>query len=194
MFWNKRNSFEKYNPSWLKPENIFISGDNKIKIGDFGISKILDGTDYAQTFAGTFCCLAPEIINENKYINKADIWSLGCILYELCTLKRCFDSNNIVELINRINSGIHGKIDLNYYNDRWQKNIDLLFKRDYKERPSIEEALELSPKKITLDEYKKLANKTMDEMGINISYKNNENYSGASDWLEWVNSSLLNKE
>ena len=181
----------------LKPENIFISDNYKIKIGDFGVSKILDGTDYAQTFAGSYCYLAPEIINENKYSNKVDIWSLGCILYELCTLNRCFDSNNILKLINQINSGIHGKIDLNHYNDRFQKMIDSLLKKDYKERPNIEEVLNLYIRKITLDEYKKLANNIIDEAGRNIfdsNYKNNENYSGTSDWLEWVNNSLLNKE
>ena len=179
----------------LKPENIFISDDYKIKIGDFGISKILDGTDYAQTFAGTFCYLAPEIINGNKYTNKADIWSLGCILYELCTLNRCFDSNNILKLINQINSGIHGKIDLNIYNDRWQKMIDLLLKKDYKERPNIEEALELCSRKNTLDEYKKLANNTIDEMGKNIFFsEKDENYKGIPGWFEWIENSLLNKE
>ena len=177
----------------LKPENIFISDDYKIKIGDFGISKILDGTDYAQTFAGSFCYLAPEIINGNKYSNKADIWSLGCILYELSTLNRCFDSNNILELINQITSGIHGKIDLNHYNDRLQKIIDLLLNKDYKERPSIDEVLNLSRRIITQEEYKKIAKFTIDEKGINISNIKDENYGGTSDWFEWVDSALLNK-
>ena len=71
----------------LKPENIFISDDYKIKIGDFGISKILDGTSYAQTMSGTFLYMAPEIIKGIKYNNKIDIWSLGCIIYEICTFK-----------------------------------------------------------------------------------------------------------
>ena len=176
----------------LKPENIFISDNYKIKIGDFGISKILDGTDYAQTFAGSYCYLAPEIINENKYDNKVDIWSLGCILYELCTLNRCFDSNNILKLINQINSGIHGKIDLNIYNDRWQKMIDLLLKKDYKERPNIEEALELCSRKITVEEYKKLANNTIDEMGRNIFDSRDEKSSKPSGWVKWLYGSLLN--
>ena len=176
----------------LKPENIFISDNYKIKIGDFGISKILDGTDYAQTFAGSYCYLAPEIINENKYSNKVDIWSLGCILYELCTLNRCFDSNNILKLINQINSGIHGKIDLNIYNDRWQKMIDLLLKKDYKERPNIEEALNLCLRKITVEEYKKLANNTIDEMGRNIFDSRDEKSSKPSGWVKWLYGSLLN--
>ena len=113
----------------LKPENIFISSDHLIKIGDFGISKILDGTDYAKTFAGTFSYMAPEIIKGEKYSKKVDIWSLGCIIYELCTLNRCFYSNNMLELPKIINSGIHGKIDLNYYNDYLQDIIDLCLKK-----------------------------------------------------------------
>ena len=127
----------------LKPENIFISTDYLIKIGDFGISKILDGTNYAQTFAGTYNYMAPEIINYNKYSKKVDIWSLGCIIYELFTLNKCFDSNNIIELAKKIDSGNHGKIDLNYYNYYLQNIIDLSLKRDDKERPNIEDINEL---------------------------------------------------
>ena len=84
----------------LKPENIFISDNYKIKIGDFGISKILNETNYAQTFAGTLLYMAPEMINGDKYTNKVDIWALGCIIYELCTLDYCFSDNNILKLIN----------------------------------------------------------------------------------------------
>ena len=171
----------------LKPENIFISNDYKIKIGDFGISKILDGTDYAQTFAGTFCYLAPEIINGNKYTNKADIWSLGCIIYELCTLNKCFDSNNILGLANKIVSGSHGKIDLHYYNDYLQKIIDLSLKKDYKERPSIEQVNDLIKHNFTLNEYQKLAEINPDDLSINIANRDSKDkdiYGGG--WLYFL--------
>ena len=64
----------------LKPDNIFISEDYKVKIGDFGISKKLIGTKHAKTLVGTKNYTAPEIIKGEKYSNKVDIWSLGCII------------------------------------------------------------------------------------------------------------------
>ena len=61
----------------LKPDNIFIDKNNKLKIGDFGISIILNDTRYAKTHAGSYIYMAPEIIKSEKYNNKVDIWSLG---------------------------------------------------------------------------------------------------------------------
>ena len=52
--------------------------------------------------AGTLLYMAPEIVKGVKYTNKIDIWSLGCILYEICTLKKCFDANNILNLAKKI--------------------------------------------------------------------------------------------
>ena len=185
----------------LKPENIFISSDHLIKIGDFGISKILDGTDYAKTFAGTYYYMAPEVIKREKYSKKVDIWSLGCIIYELCTLNRCFDSCDIFELANKINSGIHGKIDLNYYNDYLQDIIDLCLKKNDKERPNIEHINELISEKLTLAQFKKLSINTIDDLSydlmqekIKITNKNDKNDNETVSWRDYVENVLLNKQ
>ena len=182
----------------LKPENIFISSDHLIKIGDFGISKILDGTDYAKTFAGTYSYMAPEVINGEKYSKKVDIWSLGCIIYELCTLNRCFDSNNILELVNKINSGIHGKIDLNYYNDYLQAIIDLCLKKNDKERPNIEHINELISEELTLDQFKKLSINTIDDLSYALMFEKikitNKNDNETGSWRDYVENALLNKQ
>ena len=185
----------------LKPENIFISSDHLIKIGDFGISKILDGTNYAQTFAGTYNYMAPEIINYNKYSKKVDIWSLGCIIYELCTLNRCFYSNNMLELPKIINSGIHGKIDLNYYNDYLQNIIDLSLKKNDNERPNIEHINELISEGLTFDQFKKLSINTIDDLSydlmqekIKITNKNDKNDNETVSWRDYVENVLLNKQ
>ena len=104
----------------LKPENLFISKDYKIKIGDFGISKQLINTvNYANTNKGTYNYMAPEIINGEKHNKKVDIWSLGCILYELLTLNLCFGCAFIGGLIQDINKNNHGTIDTNIYNKEW---------------------------------------------------------------------------
>jgi len=174
----------------LKPDNIFISTDYKIKIGDFGISKILDGTSYANTMAGTYIYMAPEIVRGIKYTNKVDIWSLGCIIYEMCTLNYCFDANNIINLINKIVSGVHGKFDLNYYNDNLQNLIDLLLRINEKERPNVEEAFKLITKKITSNESKKMS--IPDNFGYMIQVR--EKPKSENRWIDWVEKALINKK
>ena len=126
----------------LKPENIFISKEHKIKIGDFGISKQLIGTKHAKTIGGTTNYMAPEILNGEKYDNKVDIWALGCIIYELCTLNICFESEYEVGLVKKITEGNYDKNKLREYNSEWINLIELLLKIDKNDRPNIIEVYE----------------------------------------------------
>ena len=73
----------------LKSANVFLTSNKFIKIGDFGISKVLDATS-AKTFVGTPYYLSPEMVEGKPYSTKADIWALGVILYNLCTHKLPF--------------------------------------------------------------------------------------------------------
>ncbi|KLO19564.1 kinase-like protein [Schizopora paradoxa] len=74
----------------LKPENVFLSGSNTVKLGDFGLSKALGQTSFANTYVGTPYYMSPELIQEKSYDTKSDIWSLGCLIYELCASKPPF--------------------------------------------------------------------------------------------------------
>ena len=66
----------------LKTQNIFLTSKGDIKIGDFGIARVLQHTyDCANTAIGTPYYLSPEICQEKPYNQKSDIWSLGCIFY-----------------------------------------------------------------------------------------------------------------
>jgi len=129
----------------IKPENLFISKDYKIKIGDFGISRILNSSkSFASTQKGTINYMAPEILKkEGNYNNKVDYWALGCVIYELCTLEFCFQCDSIFGLCNKIINGQYNKIDLQKYYMEIQDLIDLLLKKDYNERPNIDKILEL---------------------------------------------------
>ena len=130
----------------LKPENIFIDKYNKIKIGDFGISLKLENTRYAKSQVGTFNYMAPEILKGENYNNKVDIWALGCVIYELCTLNYCFESPGIFNLCNKIISEEHEKIDIKLYPVELQNLLDLMLNKNYKIRPNIEEVYKIAQK------------------------------------------------
>jgi hypothetical protein len=75
----------------IKPHNIFLSADDSVKIGDFGVSRMLSGSaDLATTLVGSPGYLAPELCSGEPYNEKADIWALGVTLVELCALKHPF--------------------------------------------------------------------------------------------------------
>ena len=66
-----------------------------IKVTDFGLAKsISSDSKMSQSFVGTVSYSAPEIVQRQDYNEKADIWSLGCILHELMCLKPAFSGNN----------------------------------------------------------------------------------------------------
>jgi NIMA (never in mitosis gene a)-related kinase len=82
--------------------NIFLTKDNHIKIGDFGVSKKLNNNIYAYTFIGTPYYLSPEMCRNKAYDEKTDMWSLGCILYELITFKKPFESTSQMGIFMKI--------------------------------------------------------------------------------------------
>lgn len=61
-----------------------------MKLGDFGLSKELAQASFANTYVGTPYYMSPELMQEKSYDSKSDIWSLGCLVYELCALKPPF--------------------------------------------------------------------------------------------------------
>jgi len=69
----------------LKTENIFLlARSGVVKVGDFGIAKVLEGTHaFARTRVGTPLYMSPEILLDQGYNQATDLWSLGCILFEM---------------------------------------------------------------------------------------------------------------
>lgn len=99
----------------LKPANLMLDANQNIKMGDFGLAKELSSkSKLAQTNVGTPYYMAPEIINEKNYDEKSDIWSLGCMLYEMAALKPPFDAANAVSLAVKINNGSFTRIPRRY--------------------------------------------------------------------------------
>jgi NIMA (never in mitosis gene a)-related kinase len=83
-------------------------------------AQVLEGTlQLAQTAVGTPYYLSPEICQGKPYNHKSDVWSLGCILYELCTLKHAFDAQNLKLLVLKIIRGTYPPIPNIYRYLRW---------------------------------------------------------------------------
>ena len=68
----------------IKPGNILLDEHDNVKIGDFGLAKELKSdSKFAKTYVGTPYYMSPEVINEQRYDERSDIWALGCLLYEI---------------------------------------------------------------------------------------------------------------
>eukprot|EP00903_Cladosiphon_okamuranus_P020587 g18898.t1 len=89
----------------LKPDNVFLTSDNVVKLGDFGLAKELSGAQLAETSVGTPYYMSPELINEQRYDERTDVWSLGCLMYEAAALARPFNAQNQLALAMKINTG-----------------------------------------------------------------------------------------
>lgn len=89
----------------LKPENIFLGSDNTVKLGDFGLSKLMNSHDFASTYVGTPFYMSPEICAAEKYTLRSDIWAVGCIMYELCQREPPFNARTHIQLVQRIREG-----------------------------------------------------------------------------------------
>ncbi|KAM6385633.1 serine/threonine-protein kinase Nek5 [Alca torda] len=126
----------------VKAQNIFLSNNGKVaKLGDFGIARQLNSTmEFAHTCVGTPYYLSPEICENRPYNNKTDIWSLGCVLYELCALKHPFEGNSLHQLVLKICRGHFHPVSPNYSYDL-RILISQLFKISPRDRPSINSIL-----------------------------------------------------
>ncbi|KAH6798410.1 Protein kinase superfamily protein [Perilla frutescens var. frutescens] len=89
----------------LKPQNLLLSinDDNStLKIADFGFARSLQPRGLAETLCGSPLYMAPEIMQLQKYDAKADLWSVGAILFQLVTGRTPFTGSNQIQLLQNI--------------------------------------------------------------------------------------------
>lgn len=98
----------------LKSANVFMDTDGTVKLGDLNVSKVVqrDGLLFTQT--GTPYYASPEVWKDQPYDSKSDIWSLGCVLYEMTTLNPPFTASNMDKLFQMVISGVYQPIPANY--------------------------------------------------------------------------------
>ncbi|KNC48740.1 NEK/NEK1 protein kinase [Thecamonas trahens ATCC 50062] len=129
----------------LKTENIFLSEDKQIKLGDFGLVRTLQSSmDMARTAAGTPYYLSPEICNGETYNSKSDVWALGCVLYKLLTFRHAFQTDSLPVLIRKIVSGDYAPIPRTF-SSKVRALVDWIFTSNPEERPSVYEILLNTP-------------------------------------------------
>jgi serine/threonine protein kinase len=125
----------------IKSQNIFILSSGRVVLGDLGVSKVLQrGSDFTSTCIGTPYYMSPEIFKGEPYNHKSDVWAIGCVLYELCTLKHAFDANSLHSLASKVAKGSYPPISSNYGNNLRNLVADLLLTNP-RNRPDTEQVL-----------------------------------------------------
>jgi calcium-dependent protein kinase len=132
----------------IKPENILIVSKNKrnnfpnVKIGDFGMSKVIQKNVLENKIVGSIYYVAPEVIQQ-KYNQKCDIWSCGVIMYVLLTKKPPFGGDTSEEIIEKIKKGVFDMTSppFNKISSSAKDLLQKLLTLDIKKRISAQEAL-----------------------------------------------------
>lgn len=127
----------------LKTQNIFLTKNGDIKIGDFGVCRLLSKSDeLASTSIGTPYYIAPEVCRGELYDYKADVWSLGCIIYELCSLKRPFEGDSIANVLNNILNSAPEPLPSDY-SETLASSVSKMLSKNPTFRPTISEVISM---------------------------------------------------
>lgn len=106
----------KVHLSLIKSANVFLSKNGTVKLGDLNVSKILK-KGLCETQTGTPYYASPEVWCDEPYDYKSDIWSLGCVLYEVVTLRPPFRAEDMEGLYKKVMKGVYPKISSKYSTD-----------------------------------------------------------------------------
>ena len=156
----------------LKSANVFLFHDGTAKLGDLNVSKIAArGLGCTQT--GTPYYASPEVWKDNPYNLKSDIWSLGCLCYEILMLKTPFRAETMEGLFRKVMKGKYPEISKKYSN-KFDYVISWMLQLKPEERPTTEDILKLPEIVDKIEELK------IYPLYNNISIQNNRISSGKS--------------
>ena len=130
----------------LKTANVFLTRRDIVKLGDFGVSRVLSATaELARTFVGTPYYLSPELLNNQPYGQPSDVWALGCIFHEIATLEHPYEAKTFPSLAFKIiNEDVrplasypaaHGM------EPELQRLVDLMLTKEHTQRATLAQVL-----------------------------------------------------
>lgn len=120
----------------VKPANIFITNEGNLKLADFNVGKE-DSRNLVRTRIGTPLIMSPEVLQGKEYSNKTDIWSLGCVVIELATMKRPYEAEHEIALFNKLKKF---KVSLPV-DKELEKVVKKMMRRNPDKRPSCEDLM-----------------------------------------------------
>ncbi|ANB11068.1 serine/threonine protein kinase KIN3 [Sugiyamaella lignohabitans] len=127
----------------IKPDNVFLDENYSVKLGDFGLAKMLDQENrFARTYVGTPYYMSPEVLLDEPSTPSSDVWSLGCVIYELCALHPPFQAKTHMALSQKIREGAFDDIP-SCYSSTLSRTITACLNTNPLQRPTTATLLRL---------------------------------------------------